>query len=49
MLTKQDLDTARANEDELKRRVGELERRIQERETEPPPKKLRLSDVVQGI
>lgn len=49
MLTKQDLDTARNNEEELKRRVTELEMRLQEREAEPPTKKLRLSDVVQDI
>lgn len=47
LLTKQDLDNARASEEELKRRISDLENRMHERDAGPPTKKLRLSDVVQ--
>ncbi|KAL9114437.1 MAG: hypothetical protein Q9227_001518 [Pyrenula ochraceoflavens] len=46
MLMKSDLDTARVGENDLKRRISELEQQLKEKEVEPPSKKIRLSDMV---
>lgn len=45
---RQDLSDSRKAENELARRVADLERQLRDRDDEPATKRLRLSDVVEG-